>query len=262
VYWEVARRAYRRQSTYRVATLAGVFTNTVFGFILASVLIAVFRERGTIGGFDARDAVTFTFVSQGLLMVVYLLTSGDEVSARIMSGDVVSDLYRPIDFQTYWWAVNTGRAAYFVIFRGVPPFVVGAIAFDLRLPDSGWTWIAFTVSVALASTAAFCFRFLLQLTAFWILDARGPGQLGALLGSFLSGTMVPLVLFPAALISVVRVLPFASMVQLPIEVFLDKHHGADLLGVLALQLCWVGVLWLLAQAVLRRAVRKVVVQGG
>jgi ABC-type uncharacterized transport system permease subunit len=52
------------------------------------------------------------------------------------------------------------------------------------------------------------------------------------------------------------------MVQLPIEVFLDKHHGADLLGVLALQLCWVGALWLLAQAVLRRAVRKVVVQGG
>ena len=30
-------------STYRGATFAGVFTNTVFGFILAYVLLAVFR---------------------------------------------------------------------------------------------------------------------------------------------------------------------------------------------------------------------------
>jgi ABC-2 type transport system permease protein len=174
----------------------------------------------------------------------------------------VSDLYRPIDFQSYWCAVGSGRAAYYLIFRGIPPFLIGALAFDVRLPDSGWTWAAFLVSVALASTAAFCFRFLLQLSAFWILDARGPSQLGALVGGFLSGTMVPLVLFPDKVLTVVRALPFASMVQLPIEVFLDKHHGFDLLGVLALQCFWVAALWLLAMAVVRRAVHKVVVQGG
>src|SRR5688572_10772790 len=127
VYWEVARRAYRRQSTYRAATAAGVFTNTVFGFILAYVLLAVFRERGTIGGFDGRDAVTFTFVSQGLLMVVYLLTSTGEVQERIRSGDIVSDLQRPIDFQGYWCAVTYGQSAFYAVFRGIPPFAVGAL---------------------------------------------------------------------------------------------------------------------------------------
>jgi ABC-2 type transport system permease protein len=262
VYWEVARRAYRRQSTYRVATVAGVFTNTVFGFILASVLIAVFRERPSIGGFDSRDAVTFTFVSQGLLMVVFLLTSGDEISDRIMGGEIVSDLQRPVHFQSYWCAVALGRSAYYLIYRGIPPFVIGALAFDLRLPQHPLTWVAFLVSVALAATAAFSFRFLLQLTAFWILDARGPAQLGSLLGGFLSGTMVPLVLFPDAALTLVRALPFASMVQLPIEVFLDKHHGVDLARTLALQAAWVATLWVLAEMVVHRAVRKVVIQGG
>jgi ABC-2 type transport system permease protein len=74
--------------------------------------------------------------------------------------------------------------------------------------------------------------------------------------------MVPLVLLPDAVEPLVRALPFAAMVQLPIEVFLDKHHGADLAGVLALQAFWVVVLWLIAQTVVRRAVRKVVVHGG
>ena len=59
--WEVATRAYRRQATYRGATFAGVFTNTVFGFILAYVLLAVYQQRSTIGGFTSVDAVTFTF---------------------------------------------------------------------------------------------------------------------------------------------------------------------------------------------------------
>lgn len=37
--WEVAVRSYRRQAIYRGATLAGVFTNSVFGFIHAYVLL-------------------------------------------------------------------------------------------------------------------------------------------------------------------------------------------------------------------------------
>ena len=56
LYWEVARTTARRLATYRAATFAGVVTNTVFGFILSYVLLAVFRERPDIDGFDAVDA--------------------------------------------------------------------------------------------------------------------------------------------------------------------------------------------------------------
>ena len=70
LHWAVARRSFRRHSTYRGATFAGAFTNTVFGFIQAYVLLAVFRERSDVGGFDAIDVVTFTFATQGLLAVV------------------------------------------------------------------------------------------------------------------------------------------------------------------------------------------------
>lgn len=259
--WEVATRAYRRQATYRGATLAGVFTNTVFGFILAYVLLAVYQERSTIGGFNAVDAVTFTFVMQGMLMVVGVFGS-TEIADRIRTGDVVSDLYRPVDFQAYWLADSYGQSLFYAIFRGVPPFIVGSLVFDLRLPGSATTWIAFFISVAIAVAVAFGWGFLLQLTAFWLLDVRGPNQLGWLTAQFFAGVYVPVVFFPAWLGVVAYLTPFPSMAQLPVEVFLGKHPGFELVAVYAIQLFWAAVLFGAGRLLLRAAMRKVVVQGG
>src|SRR5436305_1090273 len=199
--WEVATRSYRRQATYRGATFAGVFTNTVFGFILAYVLLAVLRERPVIGGFNAQDAVTFTFVMQGMLMVIGIFGTM-ELADRIRTGDVVSDLYRPVDFQAYWLADAYGRSTFYAIFRGVPPFLVGALVFDLRVPASVGIWCSFVVSVLLAIAISFGWGFLLQLAAFWLLDIKGPHQLGWLTAQFFAGVFVPLAFFPAWLSSV------------------------------------------------------------
>ena len=54
--WELAVRGYRRYAAYPAATWAGVFTNTVFGFIQAYILLALFETRDDIGGYDATDA--------------------------------------------------------------------------------------------------------------------------------------------------------------------------------------------------------------
>ena len=113
LYVEVARRTYARVSTYRSATLAGVFTNTVFGFLLAYILLAVYRDRTDVGGFDAIDAVTFTFVAQGMLMVLGMFND-TEIADRISTGDVVVDLQRPYDHQAWWAGVSYGKAAYYV----------------------------------------------------------------------------------------------------------------------------------------------------
>ncbi len=261
LYLEVARQTFRRVTTYRGATVAGVFTNTVFGFLLAYVMLAVYQQRPDIGGYDVTDALTFTFVAQALLMVVGLF--GDtEIADRIKSGDVVVDLYRPVDYQGYWAADSFGKAAFYAIFRGLPPFLIGALVFDLRVPGSWVTWIGFVLSLTVAVAVGFGWRFLLQCSAFWLFDVRGPNQIGWMTASFFAGMFIPLWFFPAWLLSFARLLPFASMLQLPVETFLGKHEGLDLVFVLAVQLFWAMVLVVAGRLVLRRAVRRLVVQGG
>jgi ABC-2 type transport system permease protein len=263
VYVEVARRAFARQATYRVATVAGVFTNTVFAFLLAYVLQAVYAERPVINGFDAADAVTFTFVAQGLFSVVALFAGGGEQSVRIKTGAVAVDLYRPVDYQGYWAAIFAGEAAYSLIFRAIPPVAVGVLVFDgVRLPPGPQAAAGFAASIGLALAGAASFRFVLESLAFWLLDARGPAQIVHTIAGFFSGSLVPTFLFPPALLAVSAWLPFAAMLQWPIEIWLGARAGAGLAGTLAAQAGWAVALAVGARLVLGRAVRKVVVQGG
>jgi ABC-2 type transport system permease protein len=136
------------------------------------------------------------------------------------------------------------------------------LVFDVRLPSEPWLWPAFATSVALAVGVAFSWGFLLQLTAFWIVDVRGPNQIGWVTSQLLAGTFVPLALFPDGAERLVRMLPFASMMQVPVEVFMGAHRGLDLLGAYGVQLAWLAALAGLGRVVMARAERRVVINGG
>ncbi len=261
LYWEVSRRGYSRFATYRAATIAGVFTNTVFGFLRAYVLVAVFASREDIGGYNLQDALTYVFVGQAMLMTIYLWGWWD-IALAIRSGDIVTDLSRPFDFQMYWLSMDLGRAVYHATFRGIPPFVVGAIVFDLRLPEEVVTWGMFLVSITLAVCVSFAIRFIINLSAFWLMDYRGVGTIVTGIWTILSGFAVPVAFFPGWLKVIAEATPFVYIVQAPIDVFLEKHSGPGLAFVLAMQLAWAIGLLFAGRLMLGAAMRKVVTQGG
>jgi ABC-2 type transport system permease protein len=261
LFLEVTRRGFARHATYVGATIAGVFTNTVFGFIRAYILIALFAARPMLGGYDIHDALTYTFVTQGLLATV-AIWGWFEIEERIRSGDVAIDLLRPISFLGYWLAHDYGRAAYQAVARGIPPFVVAALAFDLRLPENAVTWPVFVVSVTLAVAVSFAIRALVNLFAFWFLDARGLAGIVATAWMFLSGLVLPLAVFPAGLRTFARLTPFAATFDAPSQIFVEQVSGIELVGTLALQAGWALLLLGCAKRAMDLGTRKLVIQGG
>jgi ABC-2 type transport system permease protein len=258
--WEIAKRGWRRYSAYPGATVAGAFTNTVFGFIQAYVLLAVYRHRTNVGGYDPADAVTYVWLAQALIMTSFVF-GWDELAKRIRDGSIATDLARPLDPLRYWLAFDLGRAPYHFIFRGIPPFVIGAIVFDLRAP-APLDAALFVLSVVLAVTVSLAFRFLYNSSAFWLLDYRGVMVVALVLSLFFSGMILPLQFFPHWLETLARVLPFASVMQTPIDVYLGQRHGLALAGVIAEQAAWGLALLGLGRLALRAGARKLVVQGG
>ena len=123
----VATRAFRRYSTYRAATLAGIFTNSVFGVIYSYAYLALWDANPTAGGYDAHDAVTYVWLGQALLMTIALWGGGttDDLAERIRTGDVAIDLYRPVGLVGWYLASDLGRAAYHLLTRGLGPTVIG-----------------------------------------------------------------------------------------------------------------------------------------
>ncbi|MFJ3297219.1 ABC transporter permease [Streptomyces bacillaris] len=264
LYAVVAAGGFRRFATYRTATAAGVFTNTVFGFVLAYTYIALWDERPQLGGYDMSQALTYVWIGQALLAACAMMGGGfeDELMERIRTGDIAVDLYRPADLQLWWLAGDVGRAAFQLLGRGVVPMLVGALAFDLALPGSPWIWPAFLLSVLLGIVVSFAVRFLVALSAFWLLDGAGAAQMSWLLGLFFSGMLLPLPLFPGLLGEVARILPWSSLLQIPADVFLGKYSGWELLEAYAFQGVWAVALLLAGRLLQSVATRRVVVQGG
>ncbi|MGY5030717.1 ABC transporter permease [Streptomyces sp. 900116325] len=264
LYAVVAAGGFRRYATYRIATAAGVFTNTVFGFILAYTYMALWDERPQLGGYDMSQALTYVWLGQALLATCAMMGGGfeDELMERIRTGDVAIDLYRPVDLQMWWLAGDLGRAAYQLLARGIVPMVLGALAFPLALPTSPGIWLAYLVSVTLGVVVSFAVRYLVALSAFWLMDGAGATQIAFLAGLFFSGMLLPLTLFPGLLGEVARALPWSALLQVPADVFLGKYTGWGLVGAFAFQGGWALALLLAGRLVQSVATRRVVVQGG
>lgn len=260
-YIEVARTAFRRQLIYRWANLAGLLTNAFFGAILSYVVIALFQARHSAGGYHLGDTLRYVWLVQAMIMPV-LPFGWFDLMLTIRSGEVVADLSKPCDFYWYWFSREVGRDLYYVLFRGLPTYLIGMLLFGFGVPAAPGQWLAFAGSLALGATLGIAYRFLYNITAFWIIEGRAAGNMAAQAAFFFSGAIIPLAFFPPWLHAIAGWLPFNGLMNVPAEVFLGKVSNGALLFEIARQLAWVVVLTLGARAITAVATRRVVVQGG
>ncbi len=261
-FWLLVRAGFRRHSTYRLALVAGMTTNSVFGFIRASVLLAALASAGTaIGGYDAPTTVAFVWWGQALLGTVNLWGFA-EVKDRVRTGDIAVDFLRPTDPQFAYLAMDLGRAGINFLARGIPAFLLGALLFDMAWPPSAASWVAGGVSVVLAVTVAFSGNFVINLLAFWLVEIRGITLLWMITGGLLCGLYLPVPWFPDWLRTVANWSPFPSMLQNPIDILADRVVGAGIATAVAQQVFWAVALLALGQVVLRAGRRRLEVQGG
>lgn len=258
----LAGAEFRRYMTYRQATVAGAFTNTVFGFMRCYILLSVADVTGQVAGYAPGQLVTFVWVGQGLLAVVNYWGQ-QELPERVRSGQVVSDLLRPVDLMAGFLAADTGRAGHAMLTRFVVPVVVGLLAFDFYLPANPWTYPLFAVSVLFAVVVCAACRYLVSLTSFWLLDARGAQMVWVVAAGFGSGLYFPVPVLPDWLATLLWVgTPFPALMQAPLDVLVERGGTGHGLVLVAGQAAWLAVVVGVGRVVQRRALRRLVVQGG
>jgi ABC-2 type transport system permease protein len=255
------RAGFRRYATYRQATAAAAFTNTVFGFLKCYLLLAVLGGRTAASGYDARQLATFVWVGQGVLGIV-LLWGWTEVAERIRTGDITTDLLRPVDPLWAFLAGDLGRAGHAALTRLLVPVAVGALFFPLYLPTRPATGPLFLLSVVLGTVVSYLVRYLVNLTAFWLLDVRGVVAAWMIAGNTFTGLTVPIPFFPDWAQALLWATPFPALFQAPLDVLVERGPATHQALLVAGQAGWVLVLVGVARVVQRRAVRKLVVQGG
>jgi ABC-2 type transport system permease protein len=263
IYATLVRSGFRRWATYRQATVAGAATNTVFGFVRCYVVLAVAAGAGGVAaGYDSTQLATYVWFGQGLLAVV-LLWGWSELADRIRTGDVATDLLRPVSPVALYLATDLGRAGHALLFRFLPPVLVGAMVFDLFLPARPGTWPLFAISALLAMLICFGCRYLVNATGYWLLDIRGINAAWMFAGGVLGGLLFPLRFLPEPVwVTLYLATPFPSLLQIPLDVLVERDPTAIQVGLVGVQATWAVLILGACVGVQRRAERKLVIQGG
>ena len=274
-YVAVAAATFRQFSTYRLAAIAGLIANCTFGLIMAVTFRAALlgraeleraglsagggaaAARSILDGLTAQSIVTYTFACQAIAMVVTAF--GDyALSNRVRSGDIATDLGRPIDFSLFRLAHDLGRSAFHFLARGLSVMTVGWVAFRYPLPHA-MAVVKFVPLMFLAAAIASRLWTMIGLASFWMRDGTGAVQLMVIFVAFGTGGHLPLQFYPTALKQVLRLLPFASMMGLPCGVLVGAE---SFVRVGALQLAWLVVLELALRLELQRARFRLELNGG
>jgi ABC-2 type transport system permease protein len=256
---------------YRAAAFAGFLTQCWWGGIKIMVYAAFYRASAasTHPAISLAQVATYTWLNQALLA---LMPWGcdPEVALAVRTGVVTYDRLRPVDAYAYWYA----RAAAYMTARAAPRAILMALVAGLAMPLLGFrelSWAPppsaahaalFVLSLVLLVCLSSAFMMLLNIAVVVTLNDRWVSQSLNPLLVVLSGSLVPLALYPDWAQRALFLQPFAGIVDIPFRIYSGNLVGALAYEGLALQLMWIIVLVVVGRVWMSRAMRRLEVQGG
>lgn len=260
-FFEISLASFRRHMTYRATVFAGLITNFIFGVFRIAILVALYGENESVAGVSLTGGITYMVLIQGVIGFLSMF-SWYELMNSVYSGEVVTDMLKPLSLYTSWLARDLGRAGVQFIFRGVLIVLLYAPFFTLTYPDSPLQWSSLFVVMLLSWLVSFSWRFVVNLAAFWTPNAMGIGRFLFILSWFFSGFLMPLRYYPDWLIRIANLTPFPSTVNVVMDTFIGILNGPELVQAILAQLVWLIILLTAGQLLLRAGQRRLVILGG
>ena len=245
---------------YQIWFWAGLVLSTIGMAILYFFWRAVYGSTGEIAGLTLNTTLSYILLAQvfGPLTDVDLIF---EFGFNLREGGIIHQLLRPINFLAMYYAQNVGNLATHMVLQ-IPLALVATFVFGLKWPTDPSVWAAFLISALLGYTALYFFVFCVACLTFYTTEVWGLGVLFFGMSLFLSGGLVPLVMMPGWLQTIVLSIPFAQALAVPISILTGITPLSQVPHVWLIQAAWVLGLWLFSNLFFRIAIRKVTVQGG
>jgi ABC-2 type transport system permease protein len=267
-YQAVLRVRFQLLLQYRAAALAGFVTQCWWGAIKVMVLAAFFREASTTP-MTLSQAIDYTWLGQALLTL--LPWSADpEIARMVRSGDVAYERLRPVDTYAYWYARAVARRTATPLLRAIPMVLaagvvfpaIGLAAWALSAPASRASFALFVVSMVLVIALSSAIATIMDVLTVAALSDRGVNTLIGPLIIILSGSLVPLPLYPDWLQPALRIQPLAGLLDTPLRIYSGHLETTGAIAALVRQAVWVLVLVALGRLLMARVMARLQAQGG
>jgi ABC-2 type transport system permease protein len=261
-YLALLSARFRVLLQYRAAAAAGMATQLFWGLIRVMIFEAFYRSGGpSVAPMSLHQVITYVWLGQATIALMPWNVEPD-LRALIRSGNVSYELVRPLDLYGLWYVRSVAYRVAPALLRSIPIAALALTLLGMQPPDS-WAafagWVATTAGAILLSGAI---SSLLAITLFWTISADGVTRIAASIIVVFSGLIIPLPLFPGWAQSILNLLPFRGLMDLPFRVYVGHIPPAQVPLELAFQLAWTGAIVLLGRWLLARGTQRLVVQGG
>lgn len=254
---------------YRLAALSGATIGIFYGLINITVLTIFYTrsdnpQAGIAAGLTLADAVSYVWLAQFLVYMQFFAIDS-ELGQKIVNGDIGLELCRPMDLYGHWFAKSAASKVAPMILRSIPVVIVSVclpMAYRLMPPASVWGLICMVISAASGFFLCVSYGMLMTAMRINVPWGDGPMYVMALVGNLMSGLYLPLRLWPDALQTFLRYQPFAGYLDLPVQFYIGTIDPTHLSEVLLIQWTWTAFFILLGRWIMKRQLRKIIVQGG
>ena len=134
--------------------------------------------------------------------------------------------------------------------------------YGLTLPGDVKTWAITILSMTLGLLLIVAFNMIVYMSVFYTVSSQGIKLFVTSLAEFLSGSVIPLPFLPDHVRTIVELLPFASAQNVPFRIFAGDITGTDLTISILKQTFWLFAFVLIGRCLEKRALKRVVIQGG
>lgn len=250
---------------YRAAAWAGIITQFAWGGMTLLMFWAFYQNGENSFPMTFPELSSYIWMQQAFLAMFMSWFFDGEILSSITSGNIAYELCRPCDIYIMWFTKNMAIRLSRVVLRCFPILLVAAFLpapFHISLPPDWLSGGLFLISVILGFLVLISFSMLIYISAFYTISPMGIRILATSVIEFFSGAMIPIPFFPEALQPFLYALPFASMQNTPFLIYTGHTSGLEALQSIGLQLIWLVVLIMTGRFLIKRALKKVIVQGG
>jgi len=264
-YRALFRIRFTNTLQYRGAALAGLTTQFAWGFMYILSFRAFYASDPTAFPMAFEQMVSYIWMQQAFVALFFIWFFENSIFESIERGDIAYELVRPMDLYSRWFSMTTANRFSRAAMRCIPILVIGFLLpwpFRLVLPTGFGRLALFFLSMMLSVGVVVSFSMLIYISAFYTLNSMGTRIVLGVAGDFLAGGYIPIPFFPGALRTVVELSPFGSMQNMPLLIFSGYLYGDALVRGLVIQVFWLVVLVVCGRLWIRRALKRVVAQGG
>ena len=222
---------------YRAAALGGIATQFAWGFMDIMIFRAFYRADPAAFPMSLYATASYIWLQQAFLALFATWMMEKDVFDSIVNGNIAYELCRPVSIYNMWFSRSMATRLSRAVLRCFPILAIAIFVpqpYGIAPPASPWHFIVFLATLFL----------------------------GLAMTDFFAGALIPLPFFPAKMQSIMELLPFAAMQNVPLRVYSGSMTVYEMQRAIVLQIFWLFVTTAAGKLLCKLAQKRVIVQGG